>query len=51
MQNKERWRQLCEQAAMEQDPDKLLELVAEINRLLEAKERRLAAARKPKSEK
>jgi hypothetical protein len=50
MQDKEHWRQLCEQAAMEQDPDKLLELVSEINRLLEAKERRLAA-RQPKSEK
>jgi len=35
--------QLCEQAAIEQDPEKLLELVAEINRLLEAKEQRLKA--------
>jgi hypothetical protein len=33
--------QLCEQAANEQDPDKLMELIAEINHLLEAKERRL----------
>jgi hypothetical protein len=32
---------LCEQAANEQDPDKLMELVREINRLLEEKERRL----------
>jgi hypothetical protein len=39
--NLERWKQLCEQAAKEQDPEKLMELVAEINRLLEAKERRL----------
>lgn len=37
----ERWMQLCEQAANEQDPDKLMELIAEINRLLEAKEQRL----------
>jgi len=40
-ENRERWVQLCEQAANEQDPEKLMELVAEINRLLEAKERRL----------
>jgi hypothetical protein len=37
----ERWRKLCEQAAIEQDPKKLLELAEEINRLLEAKEQRL----------
>jgi len=40
-ERKERWMQLCEQAANEQDPDKLMELIAEINRLLEQKERRL----------
>ena len=40
-ENRERWMQLCEQAANEQDPEKLMELVAEINRLLEAKDRRL----------
>lgn len=32
---------LCEQAANEQDADKLMELVKEINRLLEEKEQRL----------
>ena len=31
---RERWQQLCEQAANEQDPLCLLELVAEINQLL-----------------
>ena len=40
-ENKERWRELCEQAAKEQDPEKLHKLVAEINRLLEEKEARL----------
>jgi len=30
---KERWRELCEQAGNEYDPQKLHELVAEINRL------------------
>jgi hypothetical protein len=40
-EKKEIWMQLCERAASEQDPDKLMELVREINRLLEEKERRL----------
>ena len=39
---KERWRELCEQASVEQDPDKLLELVREINQLLDEKRTRLA---------
>jgi hypothetical protein len=30
---REKWMQLCERAAREQDPGKLLELVTEINRL------------------
>jgi hypothetical protein len=38
---KERWLMLCEQAAVEQDPARMLKLVAEIIELLEAKERRL----------
>jgi hypothetical protein len=38
---KEHWMELCEQAANEQDPDKLVTLVKEINDLLEAKETRL----------
>ena len=37
---KERWVILCEEAAIEQDPKKLLQLVEEINRLL-AEERTL----------
>ena len=40
-ENQERWRQLCEQAAKEEDPAKLMELIVEINCLLRAKERRL----------
>lgn len=40
-ENAERWRMLCEQAASEQDSQKLMELVKEINRLLEEKDRRL----------
>ena len=38
---RERWMRLCEQAAIEQDPEKLMQLVIEINRILEEKERRL----------
>ena len=40
-ENTERWMQLCAQAAVEQDPEKLMALVNEINDLLEKKERRL----------
>jgi hypothetical protein len=37
----ERWHQLCTEAAQEQDPDRLMELIREINLLLEEKEERL----------
>ncbi|PYV87722.1 MAG: hypothetical protein DMG90_17075 [Acidobacteria bacterium] len=37
----ERWKILCAQAAEEQDSEKLLELVKQINKLLEEKEQRL----------
>jgi len=40
-ENREKWMELCEQAATEQDPEKFMELISQINRLLEAKERRL----------
>lgn len=40
-ENLDRWKELCERASKEQDPEKLMELIAEINLLLEAKERRL----------
>jgi hypothetical protein len=50
--NLERWQELCRQAATEQDPKRLLELIAEINRLLQEKENRLReqAQRKDGSE-
>jgi hypothetical protein len=38
----ERWQTLCAQAAVEQDPQKLLELVSEIARLLDEKGQRLS---------
>jgi hypothetical protein len=40
-EKKERWMELCAQVAVEQDGQKLLELVEQINELLEEKERRL----------
>jgi len=42
MKDKELWRKLCEQAAVEQDAAKLLELVRKINLLLDEKWYRLA---------
>jgi hypothetical protein len=43
----EHWKRLCEQAAVEQDHEKLLELTQEINRLLDEKEKRLREPQKP----
>jgi hypothetical protein len=41
-EQRERWMKLCEQASIEQDPKKLLELVREINDLLAKKQDHLA---------
>jgi len=46
--NEERWKELCKQASIEQDPTKLSELVIEINRLLKEKADRLKALRSNK---
>ena len=40
-EKKERWKLLCEQATVEQDSQRLAELVREINNLLEEKFKRL----------
>jgi hypothetical protein len=40
-EKKERWMSLCERAAQEQDPEKLILLVHEITRLLDEKQERL----------
>jgi hypothetical protein len=40
-EEKERWMELCERAANEQDGKKLMELIAQINILLDLKQRRL----------
>jgi hypothetical protein len=42
--NKESWMELCELAAQEKDPTKLMALIGEIERLLEAKQQRVAKA-------
>lgn len=44
-ETRELWEQLCEQAAVEQDPEKMLKLISEINRLLTEKEERLLKLR------
>jgi hypothetical protein len=36
----QQWKELCAQAAVEQDPKKLMELVKEIDRMLEEKQHR-----------
>jgi hypothetical protein len=46
--NRERWEELCGLAATEQDPQKLMELINEINHLLEIKLNRLKGAPPPK---
>lgn len=41
MQDKQKWLKLCEQAAVEQDPEKLLALVEQIDAILQVEEDRL----------
>jgi len=48
VQGNERWKELCEQAAKEQDSEKLHKLIKEINELLEAKQQRLNRKPHPK---
>ena len=44
---RERWMELCELAANEKDPKRLMETVMALNRLLEAKEKRSGMAPLP----
>ncbi len=46
---KEEWKQMCEQAAIEQDSEKLMALVTEINRMLDEKEQRLTNGKPAKA--
>ena len=43
--NLEQWQELCGQAAIEQDPKKLMALTSEIIRLLNEKEKRMLTDR------
>jgi len=45
----ERWQKLCEQAAVEQDAQKLMQLIEQINLLLESKEERLLREQEEKT--
>ncbi len=47
---KEQWERLCAEAAVEQDPKRLLELIEQINTLLKAKEERMKEQRLGRSE-
>jgi hypothetical protein len=47
-EKEELWKQLCAQATVEQDPQKLLELTRQINELLLGKQRRLEQEHPPK---
>jgi hypothetical protein len=47
MQDKQKWLKLCEQAAVEQDPEKLLALVEQIDALLQIEEDRLKNSLSP----
>jgi len=48
---KERWMELCEQASVEKDPDKLMQLVQEINDILGGKQDRLGRDTPPNTTK
>jgi hypothetical protein len=50
-ENTERWMELARLAAIEQDPEKLLTLVQEINELLDKKTKRLNDAAHDKNPK
>jgi len=44
-ETREHWHRLCEQAANEKAPERLMALIEEIDQLLEAKEQRLQQQR------
>jgi len=51
MKDREQWMELCRQASVEQNPKRLLDLTAEIIRLLDEKEDRLThRAAKPEGD-
>jgi hypothetical protein len=44
------WMQLCQQASIEQDPEKLIKLIQQINNLLKEKHMHLSKNEKPDTE-
>ena len=50
MKDRERWMELAEQAAVEQDGERLSALVQEITRLLDEKQKGLGNLRRPKTD-
>ena len=46
---KEEWMQVCEQATIEQDSEKLMVLITEINRMLDEKNDRLKSGKPAKA--
>jgi hypothetical protein len=49
-ETRERWEKLCQLAADEQNPEELLRLVTEINKLLTEKEKHLKARQEQSNE-
>jgi len=47
MSGDKEWRELCEQASKELDPDKLMKLVERINQAFEKREKELRESRNP----
>lgn len=46
-EHKDEWIKLCEQAVVEQDPEKLMALTREICRLLDEREKAMKSERSP----
>ena len=46
---KDEWMQMCEQATIEQDSERLVTLITEINRMLDEKEQRLKSGKSRKA--
>jgi hypothetical protein len=44
------WRELCEQASRETDPDKLLEIIERLNQVLERREQQLRQRLNPRQD-
>jgi hypothetical protein len=49
-EHRQRWKELCAEAAVETDRDKLVELTREINRLLQEEEERVRQERVQRTE-